>query len=421
MASGRPADNVKTPPRPGSTNPFRHRAFVWLVSGRAVATAAISVAPIALAFAVLDLTGSVSDLGLVVGARSVMNLVLLPVSGMVADRLPRRPIMVLTMALAAVVQAAIASVVATGAAGIPLLVVLAAANGGLSSFSFPAGQALLPQTLPTDALQQGNALSRLTSQLSMIGSAAGGGLLVVVAGPAWTLAMTAGLFAAAAAGYGAVRVDGGVQATTPVRPSFLADLRDGWLEVARRGWLLATVVGFAFYNCAFLGVAQVLGPAMVDASFDRAAWGLALGCRTAGMVIGAIIAMRIRVRRFLFLGIGCMLAQVPFVLALTGGSLGLLLASAVLSGLAVEQFAVAWDTSLQQQIRADKLGRVYSYDAAVSYLAIPVGQVAAGPLAAAWGNTTTAAVAAGIATGSVLAVLAAPGVRRLKTIEPGTA
>ena len=72
-----------------------------------------AIAPIALAFAVLDLTGSAADLGLVVGARSLINVLFLLFGGVVADRLPRHLVMVGSCALAALTQAAVAALVLT--------------------------------------------------------------------------------------------------------------------------------------------------------------------------------------------------------------------------------------------------------------------------------------------------------------------
>ena len=60
-----------------------------------------AVAPIALAFGVLDLTGSKSDLGFVLAANWVPRLVLILLGGVFADRLPRHLIMVGANAVAA--------------------------------------------------------------------------------------------------------------------------------------------------------------------------------------------------------------------------------------------------------------------------------------------------------------------------------
>src|SRR5207253_1710717 len=73
---------------PGAREPLRHREFRWLLAARVTGFVGGAVAPVALAFAVLDLTGSVRDLGLVVGARSLANVLLLLVGGVLADRLP---------------------------------------------------------------------------------------------------------------------------------------------------------------------------------------------------------------------------------------------------------------------------------------------------------------------------------------------
>ncbi|MFD1050778.1 MFS transporter, partial [Kibdelosporangium lantanae] len=51
--------------------PLRHAAFRWLLGARVATNLGNAIAPVALAFAVLDLTGSAVDLGIVVGARSI--------------------------------------------------------------------------------------------------------------------------------------------------------------------------------------------------------------------------------------------------------------------------------------------------------------------------------------------------------------
>ena len=89
----------------GSLAPLRHRPFRWLVAGRTASMLGGAVASIALAFAVLDLTGSVRDLGLVIGARSLASVVFLLAGGVIADRFPRRPVMVVASTLAAATQA----------------------------------------------------------------------------------------------------------------------------------------------------------------------------------------------------------------------------------------------------------------------------------------------------------------------------
>jgi hypothetical protein len=84
----------------------------------------------------------------------------------------------------------------------------------------------------------------------------------------------------------------------------------------------------------------------------------------------------------------------------------------------LEQFGVAWETSLQQEIPADRLARVYSYDMLGSFIAVPLAQVAVGPLASALGVRNTLLGSAGIILLSTLAMLAVRDVRALRAAPP---
>ncbi|MPZ27875.1 MAG: MFS transporter [Micromonosporaceae bacterium] len=401
-----------------SLAPLRYAPFRLLVAGRTVTMLGNAVAPIALAFAVLDLTGSVRDLGLVVGARSLANVLFLLAGGVIADRFPRHLVMVAASGSAAVTQAVVATAVLTGTATIPLLAGLAAVNGMVSAFAFPASSALLPQTVPAQIRQQANAISRLGFNAGTIAGAAAGGVLVALVGPGWGLAVDAATFAIAAACFGLVQVPD-VRDRTAGRQHVLADLREGWTAFAGRTWLWVVVVGFLFFNAAYAAVLGVLGPAVADQTIGRGAWGLVLAAQTTGMVVGAVVALRLRVRRLLLFGVvGIGTATLlPVALALAP-QVAVLLAAAFLGGLGIEQFGVAWETSMQEHIPADRLARVYSYDALGSFVAIPAGQVSAGPTALAIGTDPTLLAGAGILALAVVGMLASREVRGLAHHPP---
>ncbi|GGJ87161.1 MFS transporter [Pilimelia anulata] len=392
--------------------PLRHRPYRFLLAGRLVTVAGNSVAPIALAFAVLDLTGSATDLGLVVGARSLANVVFLLAGGLLADRLPRQLILVGSGALAAVTQGAIAALVLGGQATIPLLVALSAVNGAVSAFAMPASSALLPQTVPAAELKQANALGRLGVTSVTIGGAAAGGVLVAAFGAGWGLAVDAAAFALGLVLFALLRVPS-VRAARSAGARH--DLRVGWREFAGRTWLWVVVATFGVLNAAWAGAVNVLGPTLADDTFGRGNWGLILAANAAGMAAGAVVALRVRVRRLLRYGCVAMLAWVPFVAALAvAPSVLVLVPVSFVAGVAVEQFGVAWETSVQDNIPADRLARVYSYDMLGSFVAIPLGQVAAGPLAGLLGRREALLVAAGVMLLAVLAMLASRSVRTLR-------
>ncbi|MFC1432284.1 hypothetical protein ACEZDB_16680 [Streptacidiphilus sp. N1-3] len=175
------------------------------------------------------------------------------------------------------------------------------------------------------------------------------------------------------------------------------------------------MVAFGFINAALAGCASVLGPAVADATFGRSWWGGVLAAETAGAVLGGLVALRWRPQRLLLVGVACVGAGVALPLGLALHiQVYVLAAAGFLCGMCLEQFGVAWETSLQQEVPGDRLARVYSYDMVGSFVAIPVAQVAIGPLASAFGVRDTLLGAAAVILLGTLAMLAVRDVRTLR-------
>jgi MFS family permease len=413
--------------------PLRLPGFRLLLAGRTISALGNAFAPIALAFAVLDLTGKAADLGLVVGARTLVNVLFLLFGGVLADRLPKNLLMVGSSVAAAVTQGAVAALILTDTATVPILIALSAANGMVAALSQPASAAIVPQLVPEDLRQQANGLSRMLFNTAAVLGAPLGGLAVAAVGPGWGIAVDALTFLLAGLCFLLVRIPPPVPAadgpelesvTAPVvqaRQNVFTDLREGWSAFASRTWLWVVVAGFCVLNAAWSGALFVLGPVVADDTIGRQAWGFVLGAETAGMIIGALAAMRLRLRRLLAFGVICTAFETLPLLGLgLYPHLGLLLAAAFVAGLAVEQFAIAWETTMQEHVPGDKLARVYSYDMVGSFVAIPVGQVAVGPIADAIGVQRTMLGAAGLMFLAVLAMLSSRDVRHLRHRLPST-
>jgi hypothetical protein len=94
-------------------------------------------------------------------------------------------------------------------------------------------------------------------------------------------------------------------------------------------------------------------------------------------------------------------------------------AVAVIVGASTEIFGVNWVTTMQQEIPARLLSRLSAYDALGSFALAPVGVVAAGPLAAAFGTSTVLTAGGLVIVALTVAVLAVPEVRSMRRRPAG--
>ena len=388
---------------------LRVRPFRLLLIGGTVSRVGDVVAPVALAFAVLDLTGSLTDLGIVVGARSAANLVFLLIGGVLADRLPRGVLLVGASVLAGATQAAVAATVLTHLDSVALLAGLSAINGAISAIPDPITSALIPQTLPEALLRPGNAIIRLSLNTSGVLGTAVGGILVAVVGPGFALALDAGSFLVAGVIFAGIRISPDTQQKVEsVWRSFAA----GWSTFASTRWLWTTVLAFMVVNACWVGAIDVLGPAIADQTFGRAFWGFALAAFAAGAIIGALANLRLRLRRPLLVGVLCnsLWALVPLSLAIAPTP-WIIIPAFLVAGIGMEFFLIAWNTTLQTHIPNHLLARVASYDLLGSFLAIPVGQIAAAPIVSAFGMSVTLITAAALITAACFSLLLVEDVR----------
>jgi MFS family permease len=392
--------------------PLAERQFRLLFVGRTTSFVGSAFANVALAFAILDLTGSKADLGYVLAARTVPMVVFLLAGGIWADRLPRHHVMVASNLVCAATQAGVAALLFSGHARVWQIAVLAALNGASSAFFFPASSGITPQTVPARLLQQANALLRLGRNGAVIVGGALAGLVVGATSPATGIAVDAATFFLGAIVIGAMTLPASLRMEGS---NFVSDLALGWREFASRTWLWVIVLQFGLVNAAVQGSENVLGPAVAKGHLHGATgWGVLLSAQAVGLVAGGLLLLRLRPRRLLLVATLGFLLTVPFLFGLAVPLPFVLVAAlAFLAGIGNETFGVLWDTTMQQEIPQDRLSRVYSYDALGSFALIPVGLAAAGPVAELVGTRATLVGTGVISLVVTLAVLLVRDVRDL--------
>ena len=253
-----------------------------LVFGASVASLiGDGVVPVALAFAVLDLTGSATDLGIVLAARVVALVSSLLIGGVVADRVGRRAVMVAADVVRLGAQAAIGVLLVTSQATIAEMVVAQLLVGGASGFFNPASSGLLPM-VAGDHLQQANTLKGMAMAGGNIVGPAISGALVVATGPGAALLIDAASYAVSALLLTRVNVTAQVP---PTHHGFVAELREGFAEVRKRTWVWAVIASAAFWNV--MAAFTVLGPVVAKNSLGGpAAWAAILTAEGVGWLAG---------------------------------------------------------------------------------------------------------------------------------------
>src|ERR1700722_11987473 len=372
---------------------------------------------IALVFAILHIGGTASDIGVVAAVETVAQIAFLLAGGVWADRLRRQYVMLTADAVRGLVQATLAALLLSGHAHVWELGAGAALYGAASSFFGPASTALVPETVPNDQLQQANSLLGLPQSFFSVAGPAAGGVLIAVFGTGWLFAADAASFFVSLACLALLRVP---PRTLPATASFMADLAEGWHELAIRPWYWITLLAHACGNFT-LPAFFVLGPVIAARSLGGAsAWGFISAGWGVGAIAGGLVALRVKPRRPLVVAtlLTTLIALPPLTLAFSD-SVAVITAAQV-----VFAFEVVWSnsmfTSTIQALIPDQVrSRVDSYDMLISIVIMPIGFVVAGPLASSVGITTTLVGAAIV--GGVPAALTAlvPGNRAVRRTPDG--
>jgi MFS family permease len=396
---------------PDSLDVLRTREFRLLFSGQAVSVLGDRMAVLALAFAVLEIGGSASDVGLVLSAGAFPLVATVLAGGVVADRASRRAVMVAADLVRMASQGLLAALLLTGVAEVWMLALVAGVTGAATGFFSPASTGLLPEVVLAEQLQPANGLRASAVSTGEILGPAMGGVLVAAAGAGWAIAIDALTFAVSAACLAMLRVPTRVAAQ---RGSFTADLREGWVAFRSRRWVWAFVAYFAFVNLLW-GAWGVLGPIVAERDLGgAAAWGTVLAAMGVGALAGSLLAAQVRPHRpLLFAALADGLFVLPLAFLAAAPPVWLIAFGALLAGAGMAAAISIWESTLQHHVPGESLSRVSSYDWFGSLAFYPLGLAVWGPVAAAIGVSVSLWLAFGLAVVATVTLISVPDIRLL--------
>ncbi|MEW2287489.1 MFS transporter [Streptomyces sp. NPDC047841] len=411
----RTADASPTPIS-GPSSPFRIAAFRRFVSANLISATGSAMAPLALAYSVIEQGGGAGSLGLVLATSTVPTIVFLLAGGLFADRLSRSRLLFVGNLLAAGAQGALAVTVATGHATTVSIAACGFVSGTAASFIVPAAQGAVAQIVPRQHLQQANALLRLPSNAVKALGPAVGGVVVAASGAAWALAWDAVTFAAAAVLLLGLRLEAPLAAPGGV----LSDLRAGWAGFWARTWLWTYTVAGSVLVAAWLAGFQLLGPLVAARRYAGARdWGLIQAAFTCGLLAGTLVCLRWKPYRPLTVAVcaGGALA-LPLASMACTLPLPLVLPATALAGVGLDIAIVAWTTAFQQRVPQAEQGRMSAYNGVGERLAIPVGYLVTALAARSWSSQAVLLTCAGMIVAATLLNLCVPDVHRIDRLAP---
>src|SRR5690349_22733554 len=218
------------------------RSFALLWSGQQLSALGDSIYRVALAWWILEKTGSATAMSTIFIFASAPMLVFLFVGGVTVDRYPRAPVMLLSDVLRGLLIGIVAVLAFSHRLEVWHIYVVSLLFGIVGAFFGPAYRAIVPEIVPRELLPSANGLTTLSLQLADIAGPAVGALIVSKSGSPTAFTIDSLSFVISVLCL-APLVRLALSRPAPKdRKSLLHDFREGVEVVRKSSWLWITIV-----------------------------------------------------------------------------------------------------------------------------------------------------------------------------------
>ena len=397
---------------------FSFPAYRALLLSGILTVIAMSAFPIALAVTVLDAGGSATTLGLILAVRVLSGVLLAPVGGVWADRLPRKTILIAADGFRAIMGSVVVfidpkSISMWILGGIVVLMGVSDAFGG------PAAGAIIPSILPDHLLPAGNVVRGIALKGSTIAGPGIAGIIVVSLGTHATYVATSIFFLVGAVLL--VRINEGPKvASENPQTTFVEEMREGLQVVWYYKWIAAMILMASVQLMMVVGVENVLLPVITKRDFGTASvFATSAALFSAGGAISAVICIKSKVKNpgLVSVVVWGLFVLAPLVLAFPS-SKSVIFIAYFIAGFSVGPWEAFWATQVQREVPAAYQGRVFAIDYMGSLGLMPLGMALAGPLVNVFGEGELLIGVAAFHLFICAVVLLVPGVKQMKSARP---
>jgi MFS family permease len=394
-----------------------NRQFALLWGGQTISRLGDGVMSVALPLLVLTITGSATDLGVVVAARLVPTVVFLLLGGAVSDRVSRRLAMLVSDAIRTLISATLGVLALNARLNLTEMLAGALTFGLFDALFYPASTALLPEVAAAEHLTSSNSLNRFSGTLAggLLGPLVGG-VIASTIGVSWSLIIDASTFVVSAGCLVAMRR---TPRPAPSGASVMSDIREGLSYCRRTPWLIWSIMVAGVANALIFTPSAIMLPLLYKRLLHAPNWMVGVGFAAVGVggLFGAVAMMvvarpRAQVRAMWLAWTGAAFLSVVFGLM---SSTWLASSIALGTGALLIVGNILWDSLVQSEVPREILGRVSSVDWTFSLGLSPIGVALAGVVSGTVGVRATIVVPGIVVSTVALALLVS--VRSITAID----
>jgi len=397
---------------------FSFPAYRALLLSGILTVIAMSAFPIALAVTVLDAGGSATTLGLILAVRVLSGVLLAPVGGVWADRLPRKTILIAADGFRAIMGSVVVFI-DPKSISMWILGAIVVLMGVSDAFGGPAAGAIIPSILPDHLLPAGNVVRGIALKGSTIAGPGIAGIIVVSLGTHATYVATSIFFLVGAVLL--VRINEGPKvASENPQTTFVGEMREGLQVVWYYKWIAAMILMASVQLMMVVGVENVLLPVITKRDFGTASvFATSAALFSAGGAISAVICIKSKVKNpgLVSVVVWGLFVLAPLVLAFPS-SKSVIFIAYFIAGFSVGPWEAFWATQVQREVPAAYQGRVFAIDYMGSLGLMPLGMALAGPLVNIFGEGELLIGVAAFHLFICAVVLLVPGVKQMKSARP---
>jgi MFS family permease len=354
---------------------LKNSLFAWLWSGQAISRIGDGFYRIALAWWVLEATGSAAAMGIVLIFSSVPMLIFLLIGGVTVDRFSRSKIMFASDIGRGLIALLVAFLSYQGALQIWHIYLASIIFGFVDAFFQPAYSALIPQVVPSTALPSANSLTNLSERLAGVVGPALGATIVAAGGTSTAFLLNAvTFFLSAICIFPALKIH---VPQADQEGNIWQDFRQGFATVISMPWMWITILIAAIVNITVGSVNGIATPFLVDQRFGHNvnALGWIISSISIGSVITALVLGQFKQikKRGISIYLATVLSGIAIFLMGLSPHLWGTLAAGFLCGVGISIFGLIWLNTLQEKVPTEQLGRVTSIDMLGSFVLMPIG------------------------------------------------